>query len=55
MMNRTAKNHYCFYITDEQDRWLTDMAKLNNQSKSYFVRLAIDYLIEATGGIPNGI
>ena len=54
-MEKKAKNHYCFYITEEQDRWLEEMAKLNDKSKSYFVRLALDYLIEVTGGIPDGI
>lgn len=51
----TAKNHYCFYITEEQDMWLGQMAELNNQSKSYFVRLALDHLREVIGGIPDGI
>lgn len=35
-------------INEDQARWLDAMAKLNNRSKSFLVRLAIDKLIELT-------
>lgn len=54
-MNKTPNNHFSFYITEEQDHWLEEMAKLNNKSKSYFVRLAIEVLQREVGGIPDGI
>ena len=38
------------YIPKEQDKWLTDMAELNDRPKSYFVQLALDKLIEILGG-----
>ena len=52
---KISNYHYSFYISEEQYKWLEQMAELNGKSKSYFVRLAIDLLKETVGGIPNGI
>lgn len=44
------RNSYSFYIEEQQKKWLQDMAEINDRPESYFVRLALDKLIEMTGG-----
>lgn len=39
-----------YYIDERQDKWLKEMAELNIRPASYFVRLALEKLIEMTGG-----
>ena len=39
-----------FYTTKRQAEWIEDMAKVNGRSKSYIIRLAVEKLIEMTGG-----
>lgn len=39
-----------YYIDKRQDQWLKEMAALNKRPASYFVCLALEKLIEMTGG-----
>lgn len=53
-MNKETGLHKCYYVDERQAEWIQKMAKLNNRPASYFVRLAIDLLIEQVEGIPDG-
>ena len=44
----------CFYIPERQCQWIKEMAALNRRSESYFVELALEKLIEITGGYGDG-
>lgn len=44
----------CFYLPDKQCKWIREMADINRRSESYFVELALDKLIELTGGYEDG-
>lgn len=43
----------CLYLPTRQCKWISEMAKLNNKPESFFVKLALDKLIELTGGYPE--
>lgn len=43
------------YLDERQDKWLSEMSALNDRSKSYFISLALEKLIEMTGGYTDGI
>ena len=53
-MKKEVGIHKCYYVEERQAEWLKKMSELNNRPVSYFVRLAIDLLIEQVEGIPNG-
>lgn len=40
-----------FYLPPYQVTWLEEMAEINARSKSYLVKMAIDKLIDMTGGL----
>lgn len=40
----------CIYLPGKQAAWLKDIAELNGRSESYIVQLAIEKLVEMTGG-----
>ena len=40
----------CFYISERHAKWLQEMAEINMKSESWLVKLAIEELIEQTGG-----
>lgn len=44
----------CFYLPDKQCEWIREMSAINRRSQSYFVELALDKLIELTGGYGDG-
>lgn len=43
------------YLDERHDKWLHEMALINNRSKSYFISLALEKLIDMTGGYSDGI
>ena len=43
----------CFYISEEQLRWVNELARANNESASWVVRLAIKKLQELVEGVPD--
>ena len=40
----------CVYLPERQVKWLQEIAELNGRSESYIVQLAIEKLVEITGG-----
>lgn len=40
----------CIYLPGKQAAWLKDIAEVNGRSESYIVQLAIEKLVEMTGG-----
>lgn len=43
-----------FYTTQRIANWLEVMAQINDRPKSYLINLALEHLIEQTGGYGNG-
>ena len=42
-----------FYLPEKQIKWLQEMAEINRRPQSFFVEVAIEKLIEITGGYPD--
>lgn len=42
-----------FYLPEKQIQWLQSMAEINRRPQSFFVEVAIEKLIELTGGYPD--
>jgi len=43
----------CITVTPEQDKYLEDLAEINQGNKSYFVRVALDHFFEVIEGGKN--
>ena len=40
----------CIYLPARQAKWVSEIAEINGRSESYIVQLALEKLIEMTGG-----